>query len=79
MSQEALKFNDGDDIEIYAKEDDDEPMGWWEGKVVSRRGGFFVVRFNGLDDAFNEIVPLERIRPLGQWYVFVSIDLPPLL
>ncbi|XP_057301545.1 RNA-binding protein FXR1-like [Hydractinia symbiolongicarpus] len=83
LSQEALKFNDGDDIEIYAKEDDGEPMGWWEGKVVSRRGGFFVVRFNGLDDAFNEIVPLERIRPLGQWqpvsrgmYFKCMIDVP---
>ena len=42
-------------------------MGWWNGKVVYRRGGFFVVSFNGLDEAFNEIVPLERIRPPGQW------------
>ena len=42
-------------------------MGWWEGKIVQRRGGFFVVKFKGLDETFNEIVPLERIRPIGQW------------
>ena len=42
-------------------------MGWWPGKIVVRRGGFFVVTFDGLDDAFNEIVALDRIRPLGSW------------
>lgn len=42
-------------------------MGWWEGRIVQRRGGFFVVKFKGLDDAYNEIVPYERIRPMGYW------------
>ena len=67
FTRDALKFNEGDEIEIFSKEDETEPMGWWNGKVVYRRGGFFVVSFNGLDEAFNEIVPLERIRPPGQW------------
>lgn len=65
--KDASQFYDGEDIEIFSKEDDTEPMGWWEGTIVQRRGGFFVVKFKGLDEAYNEIVPYERIRPMGYW------------
>jgi len=42
-------------------------MGWWPGKISQRRGGFFVVQFKGLDEAYQEIVHLEKIRPLDYW------------
>jgi len=81
--KDLLKFGEGDDIEIFSKEDENEPMGWWTGKVVFRRGGFYVVKFNGLDEAFNEIVPIDRIRPVGQceavtraMYFKCMIDVP---
>ncbi|XP_065644572.1 RNA-binding protein FXR1 isoform X2 [Hydra vulgaris] len=81
--KEALKYHDNEDIEIFSKEDDTEPMGWWEGKIVQRRGGFFVVKFKGLDETFNEIVPFERIRPMGRcqpvtrsMYFKCMIDVP---
>jgi len=67
FTQDASLYVEGTEIEIFSKEDAGEPMGWWEGKVALKRGGFYVVKFKGLDDAFNEIVPSERIRPAGKW------------
>lgn len=83
FTQDPSLYTEGTEIEIFSKEDAGEPMGWWEGKVALKRGGFYVVKFKGLDDAFNEIVPLERIRPGGQWepvtrsmYYKCMIDVP---
>lgn len=67
FTQDPSLYNEGTKIEIFTKEDVGEPMGWWEGAVSLKRGGFYVVKFEGLDDAFNEIVPLERVRPAGKW------------
>jgi len=83
FTQDPCLYNEGTEIEIFTKEDVGEPMGWWEGTVALKRGGFYVVKFKGLDDAFNEIVPLERVRPAGKWepvtrsmYYKCMIDVP---
>jgi len=83
FTQDPALYKEGTEIEIFAKEDAGEPMGWWEGKVALKQGGFFVVKFKGLDDAFNEIVPMERIRPSNRWetvtramYFKCMIDVP---
>jgi len=83
FTQDPSLYNEGTKIEIFTKEDVGEPMGWWEGAVSLKRGGFYVVKFEGLDDAFNEIVPLERVRPAGKWepvsrsmYYKCMIDVP---
>ena len=65
--KEAYQYYEGEEVEILSQEDTSEPMGWWLGKIHQRRGGFFVVQFKGLDDAYKEIKPLEHIRPLGYW------------
>ena len=70
--KEAYQYYEGEEVEIFSQEDTGEPMGWWLGKIYQRRGGFFVVQFKGLDEAYKEIRPLEQIRPIGYWYVFMS-------
>ncbi|XP_066914491.1 RNA-binding protein FXR1-like [Clytia hemisphaerica] len=66
--KEAYQYYEGEEVEIFSQEDTGEPMGWWLGKIFQRRGGFFVVQFKGLDEAYKEIRPLEQIRPIGYCY-----------
>jgi len=44
-----------------------EPCGWWRGRVKMVKGEFIVVEYGGNDGKFNEILPAENLRPAGLW------------
>ena len=56
-------------LQVLAKTQEDEAMGWWSAKIKMFRGEFAVVDYVGWDKTFSDIVPLERLRPINQSYV----------
>eukprot|EP00794_Sanderia_malayensis_P011285 gene11285-12465_t len=75
---------EGDDVEVYSRSWESEPYGWWCANVVSKKGEFYVMKFKGFDDCFNEIVSKERLRPINKnnaisrnMYFKCMIDVPP--
>jgi len=55
-----------DEVEVFTRDDDSEPCGWWPARIVLKKGEFYVIQYSGWDATFNEIVPRERIRPLNR-------------
>ncbi|KAJ8681966.1 hypothetical protein QAD02_017758 [Eretmocerus hayati] len=57
------EFQEGQEIEVFSRANDQEASGWWRAIINMTKGGFQVIEYLGWDCAYTEIVASERLRP----------------
>lgn len=60
-------YKEGEIVEVFTKTSETEQCGWWKAKVKMLKGEFCVIEYLGWEgSSYNDIVPIERVRPLNQ-------------
>ncbi|XP_053319146.1 RNA-binding protein FXR2 [Spea bombifrons] len=60
-----MEIAEGDQVEVLFGSNGQESSGWWVAHVRMIKGDFFVVERSASGSPYNEIVSLDRIRPLN--------------
>ncbi|CAH1781735.1 unnamed protein product [Owenia fusiformis] len=76
-------YREADEVEVYTQSSPQEPYGWWKARVKMMKGEFVVVEYLGWETTYNDICPVDRVRPMnksnhltnGSFYKCV-IDIP---
>ena len=50
-------------LQVLSRSADEEPYGWWPGRIKMMKGDFAVVEYTGWETTYSEIVQVERVRP----------------
>lgn len=57
--------NVGDAVEALAKSHESEPFSWWNARVKTVKGDFYVISYADWGDAHNEVVEKAVLRPVN--------------
>uniref|UniRef100_A0A8C5RD12 Agenet-like domain-containing protein n=1 Tax=Leptobrachium leishanense TaxID=445787 RepID=A0A8C5RD12_9ANUR len=79
----AAPIAEGDQVEVLSRSNEQEASGWWIAHVRMIKGDFYVIEYTSCDAPYNEIVSLDRIRPINtnqattrQMFFKLSVPVP---
>ncbi|KAM9313358.1 RNA-binding protein FXR2 [Gastrophryne carolinensis] len=63
---DPAEISEGDQVEVLSRTNEQEASGWWTAQVRMIKGDFYVIEYSVSNSPFNEIVTLDRLRPINR-------------